>query len=330
MWDFSILLSLRLILRTLPFLILRLAIALFWGAILAAASFAGLVVLMVVVRVNEAIPGGLDPRVWILLVVCTLIGLGVVFFVLRWLRKWALYRVKAAHVAVLVEYIQGRTLPKGMGQIRYGQVVVRDRFGEAAAFFLLDEMIRTVLRGVDRTTNRLASFLPGTNAVMILMPIHLVLRFAFSFMDEIMLAHAIDTRSQDAWESARRALRIYGESGLVILKNALWLSVFAAALGALVFYGVILPVWEEYTAARNPETPRNLILAGVASLALFALFFGPFALICLMQVWFRRVLGDGAWATRDARRGPIMVQSDGSVVGAVGLSGGGTRNGDLV
>lgn len=330
MWDFSILLSVRLMLRTIPFLILRLAVALFWGAVLTAASFAAFVVLLTVMRLFESLPGALDPRTWAILVFCTVTGTGVVFLILRWLRKWALYRVKAAHVAVLVEYVQGRALPKGMGQIRYGQAVVRERFGEAAAFFLLDEMIRTVLRGVDRTTNRLASFLPGTNAALIVMPIHLVLRFAFSFMDEIMLAHAIDTRSQDAWKSARRALRIYGESGLVILKNVLWLSVFAAALGALVFYGVISPIWEEYTAARNPETLRNLILAGVASLAILAVFFGPFALICMLQVWFRGVLGKGVWGQRDARRGPIMVQPDGSAVGAVGLSGDGTRNGDLV
>lgn len=327
MWDFSILLSVRLMLRTIPFLILRLAVALFWGALLAAAGFAAFVLLATVARLNEGIEGAVDPRIWFFLVVCTVAATGVVFLILRWLRKWALYRVKAAHVAVLVEYVQGRALPKGTGQIRYGRAVVQERFGEAAAFFLLDEMIRTVLRGVDRATNRLASFLPGKTAAMIVMPLHLVLKFAFSFMDEIMLAHAIDARSQDGWESARRALRIYGESRLVILKNVLWLSVFAAGLGALAFYGVISPAWEEYTAARNPETLRALILAGVASLALSALFFGPFALICLMQVWFRRVLGEGTRATRDAGRGPVMVQSDGS---AVGLSGGGTRNGDLV
>ena len=53
----------------------------------------------------------------------------MLFFV----RDYILYIVKAGHIAVMVEIMQGGVVPGGRGQIEYATPVVKARFGEASA-----------------------------------------------------------------------------------------------------------------------------------------------------------------------------------------------------
>ena len=243
-----------------------------------------------------------------------------------------LYLVKAAHIAVLTELVQGRPLPEGRGQIRYGQAVVRERFGEASALFLLDGLIRTALRMIDRLTLGFLSVLPEKLAAQIGFAIRSFLYFAISFVDEIVLAHAINTRFEDPWASARNALALYGQNWGVIVKNALWLTLIAVGLGALVGYLVLLPLWSDYQAAPSPATYTPLLIAAVVTAVLALAFFGPFALICMMQVWFRIISGGTAspsWSAKVSQIAPELGQHRGPSL-PVRSFGSTTRNGDPV
>src|SRR6056297_1746756 len=96
------------------------------------------------------------------------IGFGATAAVLYFLREYILYMVKVGHIAVMVEYLEGRDLPDGRNQIQHGQAVVKDRFGQANVLFGLDQIIKGVLRAVTGLVEGLASLLPipGLDAVM--------------------------------------------------------------------------------------------------------------------------------------------------------------------
>ena len=54
------------------------------------------------------------------------------------LRGYLSYLVKSGHVAVMVEFMDGKTLPGGGRQIGFAQGVVSARFCQASALFALD------------------------------------------------------------------------------------------------------------------------------------------------------------------------------------------------
>src|SRR5262245_27195787 len=109
MWDFSLGRAVGAMFRTWPFIVLRMV-----------AYFAvGLAYILM-----AGIGGGtgwlfhyfgFDPES------STLIGggagLGITALVLYWFREYGLYLVKAGHIAVLVEILDGRDVPGGRGQI---------------------------------------------------------------------------------------------------------------------------------------------------------------------------------------------------------------------
>ena len=326
MWDFSILLSMKLLLRTIPFLILKAVVLLIFTVVLTLAPLWGFTApkyLMDTQILPKSSPG---------LAVGAFVGLLIAIWIIRGLRSWSVYLVKAAHIAVLVELVQGRPLPDGRGQISYGQSVVKERFGEASALFLLDEVVRAVLRSIDRITLGFLAFLPRKNSAQIATVLRTFLYFAFGYLDEIVLAHAINNRSDDPWSSARDALVLYGQNWSTILKNALWLTMFTLAPVGLIFSFMVWPAWSDYQAAPAPETLRAVVIGVLIMAAIGSVLVGPFALVCLIQIWFRAISEDRpspAWSAEISNIAPQLDQFRGPRMTTT-RAGGTTRNGDLV
>lgn len=326
MWDFSILLSVKLVLRTLPFLFLRAIVSLVFSGIIVIAPWAGIVLIRYLADIEVL------PRAGLLLLVGALLGLSVALWLLRWMRLWVVYLVKAAHIAVLVELVQGQPLPGGRSQIGYGQRVVRERFGEASALFLLDQLVKSVLRAIDRFTIGALTFLPNKTGAQIATTIRTFLFFGFGYLDEIVLAHAIRNRANDPWGSARDALVLYGQNWKTILKNAFWLTLFTFMSVAPIVGSMVLPALSEYQAAPAPETLRPLVIGILVTAAVSGMFMGPFALVCLIQVWCGTISEDrpsSAWSARISQIAPQLDQYRGPRMG-VARKGGTTRNGDFV
>ena len=96
-----------------------------------------------------------------------LVGFGLVCGILFWAREYLLYLVKAAHVAVLVELLDGREIPAGKSQIAYGREIVQQRFKESSLLFGLHALIRGILRAFNRVTTSIANMLPIPGLVYI-------------------------------------------------------------------------------------------------------------------------------------------------------------------
>src|SRR6056297_662679 len=142
MWDFSVGQALGMMRRTAPFVIFRMLV-----------YFGIAVAYVLVTGTGAGIGWGVggfgdadfraSTTAW-----GGVLGFGLTAGVIYLLREYILYIVKAGHIAVMVELMQGKALPEGRGQIEHARREVTARFGEASALFALDQVIKGVVRAI--------------------------------------------------------------------------------------------------------------------------------------------------------------------------------------
>jgi hypothetical protein len=296
MWDFSFAKSVWAVLRTLPFLLLRLAV--YFGIAFAYALAIGFGALVGFAIGNFwASPDApLSGAGW-----GALAGFGLTSAILYLGREYLLYLVKAAHIAVLVEVLDGRQVPDGQGQLGYGVRAVEAHFAEASVLFGVDQVIKAVLRVITRTIAFIGAFLPIPGVAPVLRFGNAVIRMSLTYVDEVILGYLIRTRTQNPWQTGQDALILYAQNYKHFLKNAVWLSLFMWGVTAEIF-AVLL----------GPAAGLTWLMPGVAGIWTFgiALIFAlalqkallePLAIASLMQVFFATVEGqtpDPEWSAR--------------------------------
>jgi hypothetical protein len=235
MWDFSIGSALAMMARTMPFIVLRMVVyfGIALGYILVTGTGAGIGYGVggfgdEGFQASSAFWGGA-------------IGFSVFGAVMYWVREYILYIVKAGHIAVLVELIDGKPMPEGRSQITHATAVVKERFAQASVLFAIDQLIKGVIGAITGLVRGILSILPLPGARQISGILHAFLSVAVGFIDEVILAHAIRTRSTNPWGSAREALVLYGQNYKVMLKNAAWLAMIVYLLSFLVFLVMLAP-----------------------------------------------------------------------------------------
>lgn len=281
MWNFSIARSLGLMIRTAPFILFRVVV--YFGVtvalILLTGAGAG-------IGYGVGYFGGDDFQAtstfW-----GGAAGFGLTGGILFFLRDYFLYLVKAGHIAVMVEYLDGRPVPLGLGQIAFARSVVTGRFGQASALFALDQLVKGVINLITGLVEGLMSILPipGLDRVMGLMRAYL--RVAVGLVDEVVLAHAIRTRSENAWEAAHDGLVLYAQNARPILVNAAWLTLISWILAALVFVLMLAPAGAVVWLLPGDSSAGLFVFAVVFAWAVKAAVIEPFTLACMLQVFFR-------------------------------------------
>ena len=222
---------------------------------------------------------------------------GMVFF----LRDYLLYLVKAGHIAVMVELMQGGTVPGGQGQIEHARKVVTERFGQASALFALDQLIKGVVAAITGLVQGLLSILPIPGLDRVMMAVRAWLRVAVGLVDEVILAHAIRTRATNPWASAREALVLYGQNARPMLVNAAWLALFVWGLSFVVFLVMLAPAALVVWILPGTWSAGGFVFAVVFAWAVKAALIEPFAIACLLQVFFKVTEGqtpDPEWEAR--------------------------------
>lgn len=191
MWDFSIGRAFGMLLKTMPYLIFRVMVysGIALGYVLLSGIGAG-------IGYGIGGLGGPDGHASGALV-GGLIGFGVGSGIMFFLREYLLYVVKAGHIAVLVELLDGKPLPDGKGQVAYGASVVKQRFVQSSVLFALDRLLKSVIRMMTRVVEGVANFLPIPGTQTIVGLIRGMLKLSVGFLDELILAHAIRTRSDN-------------------------------------------------------------------------------------------------------------------------------------
>ncbi len=283
MKDFNLKEIIGLIRRTAPFLIFRFAIYMGVTAafVLATGTGAGLGYGIGKIAGNEAAGSGWGG----------LIGFGIAGAALVFFREYLLYLVKAGHIAVLVELMDGKDIPQGRSQIEHGRKVVRERFVESSVLFGLDQLIKGILRAFNRTFFTIASFLPLPGVKGLVKFANTVLTLSLTYLDEVILAYNIRTRSENPWQSSRTALILYAQNYKTFLRNAVWLALMIWGLVFLVFLAVLGPLVLLVGLIPALAGPLTLVLALIFAWGVKEALIEPVAMTALMQVFFKATEG---------------------------------------
>lgn len=285
MWDFSISNSLGLMARTAPFILLRMVVyfGITLGYILVTGTGAGIGYGVGALgdagfRATSVFWGGA-------------IGFGVFGAFMYWIREYILYIVKAGHIAVLVELIDGKPIPQGKSQINYATGVVKERFAQASILFAVDQLIKGVIGAISALIRGVLTVLPLPGVRQLAGILHAFLRVAVGFIDEVILGYMIRSGSTDPWGTAQKALVLYGQNYKVMLKNAAWLAVIVYFLSFLVFLVMLAPAALVVYIMPGAWSAGGFVFALLFAWSVKAALFEPFAIVCLMSVYFKTIEG---------------------------------------
>jgi hypothetical protein len=295
MWDFSIGQALGLMGRTMPFIVLRVLV------------YAGIAIAYVLVTgVGAGVGWGIGAfgdeefragsTIW-----GGGIGFALTAGVLYFAREYILYIVKAGHIAVLVKLIDGEAVPVGQNQISYATAIVKDRFVEANVLFAIDQLVKGVLNAIVGLVQGVASFLPIPGLTNLVQVVRAFLKIAVGLVDEVILAHAIRTNATNPWASAQTALVLYAQNYPTMLKNAAWLTVITYGLAFIVFLVMLAPAAAIVWLMPGGWSAAGVVFALIFAWAVKAALIEPFAIACLLQVYFRTTAGQRPDPEWDAR-----------------------------
>ncbi len=295
MWDFSVGRALGLMLKTLPFVLLRMAV--YFGAALA---------YVLVTGAGAGIGWGIggfggngfqaNATIW-----GGVIGFGLVGAVMYLAREYILYIVKAGHIAVLVKLLDGEQMPAGRSQIAHARQEVTKRFVQASVLFGVDQLVKGVLRAITGLVRGIMSILPIPGAKQFVSIVHAFLRIAVGFIDEVIVAYAIRTKSDNAWASAQTGLVLYAQNYKPMLKNAAWLALIVYGLSILIFLVMLAPAALAVYLIPGAWSAGGIVFALIFAWAVKAALLEPFAIACMMEVYFRSIAGqvpDPAWEAK--------------------------------
>ena len=292
MWDFSFTTALGLMVRTAPYVLFRVLVyfAIAVAYVLVTGTGAG-------IGYGVGAFAGPDDQAgyaaW-----GGIIGFAATAGVIYLLREYLLYTVKAGHIAVLVELMDGRPLPNGQGQIAYGARVVRERFVEASVLFGIDQLIKGVISAITGLMQGIFSLLPIPGLDTIARLLRAFLNVAVGFIDEVILAHAIRTRSDNPYASARDALVLYGQNAKVMMKNAAFVAVLVYLFAFAVFLVMLAPAAAVAYLLPGGWSAGGIVFALLFAWAVKAAVLEPLAITCMMQVYFKVTAGqtpDPVW-----------------------------------
>lgn len=281
MWDFSIADAFGLMRRTAPFVLFRMIVYFGISAAFILATGTGAGIGWGVgafgdddFQANSVFYGGIA-------------GFSLTAGVLFFLRDYVLYIVKAGHIAVMVELMQGGAIPEGRAQILYARDVVTQRFGQASALFALDQLVKGVVGAVTGLMQGILMILPipGLDRVMGL--VRAYLKLAVGLVDEVILAHAIRTKSDNPWASAQEALVLYAQNAKPMLVNAAWLTLIVYGLSFGVFLLMLAPAAAIVYLLPGAWSAGGFVFAILFAWAVKAALIEPFAIACLLQVFFK-------------------------------------------
>jgi hypothetical protein len=167
--------------------------------------------------------------------------------------------------------------------------------------FAVDQLVKGVLRAITGLVRGLFTVLPLPGARQIVSVIHAFLRVAVGFIDEVILAYLIRTRSTNPWEGARTALVLYGQNYKAMLKNAAWITLFIYGLSVVVFLVMLAPAAALVYLIPGAWSAGGLVFAVLFAWSVKAALLEPLAVTCLMQAYFRAIEGqspDPEWEAR--------------------------------
>jgi hypothetical protein len=201
--------------KTLPFIWIRLGSYLLLGL--------GLGVYFGIVGGVAWLLGQLWAPLGIILFLASFVGaIGIV----RWVTRYYFYLLKAAHTAVMTEFIVHGRGPAD-GQVAHGRKQVMERFKDTSIMFAVDQLVDGVVRRIVRSVVRIASILPIPGIDSLGKLLERVALMSSTYVDESILSRAYMKRQQNVWGVAHEGVVLYAQAWKPIVANAVVLSLIS-------------------------------------------------------------------------------------------------------
>jgi hypothetical protein len=214
------------LLRTVPYLLARSVI---YGALAVAISlYIGLALL-----IGKVFGGGGA--------LVVLIGLAVLIGLLRMAKQYVLYLVNAGHIAVITELIHTGSLPEGVSQFQYGKELVTRMFKEISVLFVIDGLVKGIIRAINRTVAVITDILPLPGIEGVTKIANTIIDFSLTFVVETILSYNLSRKDENIWESAKRGVILYAQNWKPVLVTATGCAAVNFIAFIVVFLALLIP-----------------------------------------------------------------------------------------
>ena len=223
--------SLKLLLQTMPFLLVRFGI-------LCALTVASILYLAILLGGAALLSKAAGVLAWIWVIGLLAVGGSLWRFVVRYL----LYLIKLGHIAVLTELITTGNIANGtLGMFEYGKRVVTERFGEVNAMFALGLLISGIVGAFNRTLNWVASLLPVPGLDSVMGIVNSLLRASTTYIDETVFSYNLARGDENVFRSSKDGLIYYAQNAKEVLKTSLWVVVLDYVLTGAIWVVMLAP-----------------------------------------------------------------------------------------
>jgi hypothetical protein len=153
-------------------------------------------------------------------------GFGGALGLVRWATRYYFYLLKAAHAAVMTEFIVYGRGPQ-TSQVEYGKQQVKARFRDTSIMFGVDRVLAGVVRTINRTFASVINLLPIPGMASLKVFIRRASTFATTYIDEAILTRAYKEREPNVWKVAQDGVILYAQCWKPILANAVALTLLS-------------------------------------------------------------------------------------------------------
>lgn len=140
--------------------------------------------------------------------------------IVRLIKHYILYIIKAAHVAVVAEALDTGNLPDNMYD--YGKTKVKEKFVSVNVFFVVDNLVNGAIKQLQKLIGKvgeLLSFIPGGSAITNIAQIFVSI--CLGYVDECCLGYSFNKKEQGTFKSSCDAVVLYFQNWKEILKTSL-------------------------------------------------------------------------------------------------------------
>lgn len=171
--------------------------------------------------------GWLLGRLWAPLgLIVFIVAVGGAFAVVRWAGRYWFHMLRAAHTAVLTEFIVHGRGPAG-NQLEYGKQQVLARFTDTNVLFAVDLLVGGAVRTVVRTFTRVVTILPIPGLRSLGDLLERIAVMSTTYIDEAVLSRAYQHRENNVWAVAKEGVVLYAQAWQPILANAVVLALLS-------------------------------------------------------------------------------------------------------
>ncbi len=217
-----------------------------------------------------------------------LILIGIIVVAIKalnyFLNHYVGYLVKAGHVAVITEMIMNNEVPEE-GMVTYAFNMVKKRFVQANVFFIIDKLVNSSVRQLQRGVNKVGNLLnkiPGMQYITKL--INLFIAIFLGYIDECVLGYSFTRQDEGAFKSSVDGVVIYFQNTKKMLKSA----VKTVLMLLLIMAGLILLFFLPILGIANAAGSENatiiaLVIAVACAFAIKSAFVDSYIMIRIVQ-----------------------------------------------